>query len=247
MKKLIYIIILLVSVLIIGCSNENQVKDKQSKSDNSSFSYQKSSENEIDDTENDIESVENEPLGEKIDVSSMMDVIEPILFRMVPDVTGEDKDYSELFSKKELSETAYIMILSRSYDTEATDLEKYYDENGHVKMERSVLNSYLKVAFNEFDNSLIDDIYSEEGDYYLFKYLESSDSYSISPADGGGWVNTDIIDAYSNGDGTYKAIIDVTMDYDVDSEYIGKYAVTLVKNNDSSSKFEYSITNIEKN
>ena len=214
MKKLIYIVILLVSVLIIGCSNENEVKDKQSKVDSSSFSYQESS-------QNDIESVENEPLGENIDVSFMMDVIEPILFRMVLDATGEDEDYSELFSKKELSETAYIMILSRYYDTEATDLEKYYDENGHVKMERSVLNSYLKAAFNEFDNSLIDDIYSEEGDYYDFKYLESSDSYSILPASGGGWVNTDIIDAYSNGDGTYKAIIDVTMDYDVDSEYIG--------------------------
>lgn len=247
MKKLIYIMFLLIFMLIVGCSNENQVGSEQLKTDSISSNYQQSSENEIYDIENNTDSIENQQLDEEIDISSMIDVMEPILYRMVPDTTGEDKTYSELFSKEELKETAYLIMISRYLDIESTDIQRNYDETGHLKMERNVLNSYLKAAFNEFDNSIIDDIYSEEGDYYIFKYLESSDSYEISPSDGGGWVDITVLNISNNGDGTYKASINVSMNYDIDSECIGEYTVTLVNNNDSLSRFKYSIADIQKN
>ena len=70
------------------------------------------------------------------------------------------------------SMTAYLIMIGRYFDTNATDVEKNYDDYGNLKMKRSALNQYLKVSFNKFDNSLIEDIYDKECDSYQLKYLK---------------------------------------------------------------------------
>ena len=102
----------------------------------------------------------------------MIKVLEPILYRIMPDGFGKEKSYSELLSKDELSMTAYLIMIGRYFDTNATDVEKNYDDYGNLKMKRSALNQYLKVSFNKFDNSLIEDIYDKECDSYQLKYLK---------------------------------------------------------------------------
>ena len=254
--------LLIMSISFTGCSSKSKIESENEEQSNTQ-SYQGDSDNTkaVKDNEakenastqgNSSKSVTNdktepaEKAGEKIDISPMIKVLEPILYRIMPDGFGEEKSYSELLSKDELSMTAYLMMIGRYFDTNATDVEKNYDDYGNVKMKRSALNQYLKAGFNKFDNSLIEDIYIEDGDYYNLKYLKEDDSYLISPADGGGWINITVVDAFSNGDGTYKAIIDVIADFDVEQHHLGKYQVDMVKNSDSSSQFKYSITNLQK-
>ena len=252
--------LLIMSISFTGCSSKSQIKSENEEKGNTS-SYQEDSNKTGDNTVQNNEAKDNtstqnnssksitndktEP-AEKIDISPMIKVLEPILYRIMPDALGEEKSYSELLSKDELSMTAYLMMIGRYFDTNATDVEKNYDDYGNVKMKRSALNQYLKAGFNKFDNSLIEDIYDKECDSYQLKYLKEDDSYSISPADGGGWINITVVDAFSNGDGTYKAIIDVIADFDVEQHHLGKYQVDMVKNSDSTSQFKYSITNLQR-
>lgn len=256
--------LLIMSISFTGCSSKSQIKSENEEKGNTS-SYQEDSNKTGDNTVQNNEAKDNtstqnnssksitdnktepaERAGEKIDISPMIKVLEPILYRIMPDALGEEKSYSELLSKDELSMTAYLMMIGRYFDTNATDVEKNYDDYGNVKMKRSALNQYLKAGFNKFDNSLIEDIYDKECDSYQLKYLKEDDSYSISPADGGGWINITVVDAFSNGDGTYKAIIDVIADFDVEQHHLGKYQVDMVKNSDSTSQFKYSITNLQR-
>lgn len=261
-EKTIFIMILIMSISFTRCSSKSQIKsENEAKSNTQSYQEDSDNTNTVKDNEvkdnastqsNSSKSVINnkteatEKAGEKIDISSMTKVLEPILYRIIPDALGEEKSYSELLSKDELSMTAYLMMIGRYLDTNATDVEKNYDEYGNLKMKRSSLNQYLKAGFNKFDNSLIENIYDKECDSYQLKYLKEDDSYSISPADGGGWIDIKVLDAFSNGDGTYKAIIDVTLDADVEQHHIGKYQVDMVKNSDPSSQFKYSITNMQR-
>ena len=100
----------------------------------------------------------------------------------------------------------------------------------------------MSIVNNLVDNSIK---YSKERTIIKVS-LKEDDSYLISPADGGGWINITVLDAFSNGDGTYKAIIDVIADFDVEQHHLGKYQVDMVKNSDSTSQFKYSITNLQR-
>ena len=256
--------ILIMSISFTGCSSKSQIKSENEEKGNTS-SYQEDSNKTGDNTVQNNETKDNtsaqnnssksitdnktestEKAGEKIDISSMIKVLEAILYRIIPDARGEERKYSELLNKDELSMTAYLMMIGRYFDMNATDMERNYDEQGNLKMKRKDLNQYLKAGFNKFDNSLIEDIYDKECDYYQFKYLKEDDSYSMQPADGGGWIDIKVLDAFSNGDGTYKAIIDVTAYFDVEQHHIGKYQVDMVKNSDNSLQFKYSITNLQR-
>ena len=102
---------------------------------------------------------------------------------------------------------------------------------------------YIKVISSKFNGARLNDTINDFSN--LLYYSESEDMYYITPADGGPWISIEVIDAYDNNDKTYTAIVDAYFESNGgDHDYIGQYKVSLV-DNDSTSKFNYRISNIE--
>lgn len=224
MKKLILSIILVISLALVGCNNTSSTSEV-----NSNSSYESS------------QGEKNQNIERKeVDISSMKGIIEDILKSMdVNHIT-----YNQCRSKKYLPQVTYF-IINNNYFRES-NIELDYEETGlYVALNKNIVDKYLKATFYSFNGEIVDSYLHEmDSSWTMMEYLSRYDAYGISPADGDGWVEVNILEAYDNLDGTYEATVDATMMYNDDSEYMGKYKVFLAKNEDLSSKFKYRITNI---
>ena len=232
MKKVIFAIIISMGLLAIGCekttqtndnSNSNNYNDSSESSDTKQFSKLDKNKDSKDSNE------EQQKEKEKIDISSMDSIISEVLYYMYQN----GQTYDTVVSKENINEVAYGIL---NYYIGDEHFVMSNDGSYFVKIARDDANQYIKAASSSFDGSLLrdtDNLYSIDDMYY------------IMPSDGAPWIATDVLDAYNNNDGTYIAIVNAYFESNGgDHEYVGQYKICLV-DNDSSSEFEYRISDIE--
>lgn len=223
MKKLIYLLILVCSLVVVGCSASDEGSDSG------------------EDAKKKV--VENSSQGvtpEKVEVdasefSDMEGILVPA-FKMMADGTT----YAELFEGENLSWLAYSIILDR-------DLHNSPDvvlNETTLVMDKNDMNMYLKALNKDFDNRKIAEI--ETDGVKTLEFFFEADAYSAMPADGGGTAEVEFVKAYDNGDGTFTAEAEVQMVYDDGEEQpVESYSVTMVKNEDGNAKYAYSVVDID--
>lgn len=222
MKKLIYLMILICSLSIVGCSE--------------------SSDGSGEDVTDNGAKVENQEKEKKsIDISEMIPVLRPTL-KMMSDGTT----YDELFEDEGLSWLTYAIIWDRDMNNESDVSLNEVGNDTCLIIDKNDMNKHLKAINADFDDRIVSDIIT--GEYFTLKYLFEADMYAAMPADGAPLIDVKVLDAYDNGDGTYSATVTAQLVYDmdeVDSDApVETYKVSLVKN--ETSDYKYSITNIEK-
>ena len=229
MKKVIFAIIISMGLLTIGCEKTTQTNDNSSNNNysDSSESSETKQFSKLDKNKDNNEEQQKEK--EKIDISSMDSIISEVLYYMYQN----GQSYDTAMSKANINEVAYGIL---NYYVGDEHFIMPTDGGSFVKIARDDANQYIKAASSSFDGSLLrdtDNLYSIDDMYY------------IMPSDGAPWIATDVLDAYDNNDGTYIAIVNAYLDSNGGShEYVGQYKICLV-DNDSSSEFEYRISDIE--
>ena len=149
----------------------------------------------------------------------------------------ENIDYDTAVNSTYLPNTAYMVL-----NTYVGGDYFIMSNNGYC-IARDDANQYIKVISSKFNGARLNDPINDFSN--LLYYSESEDMYYITPADGAPWISIEVLDAYDNNDKTYTAIVDAYFESNGgDHDYIGKYKVSLV-DNDSTSRFNYRISNIE--
>lgn len=243
MKKLIFILIIAMGLVSIGCEKNTNKKEDSSTTNYSSSSDMTNEDNSESTYEKQFDKVDNkrdDSIKRKIDISSVEDIISTVLYNMYE----KNIDYDTAVNQINLPDVAF-QVLNHYIGDDYFIMPSDGSESYIVKIARDDANQYIKVVSSEFNGARLNDTINEYSDMKSLSYSESEDMYYIMPADGAPWIAIDVLDAYDNNDGTYTAIADAYFESNGgDHDYVGKYKISLV-DNDSTSKFRYRISDIE--
>lgn len=235
MKKLIFTLIICIGLITIGCENSLSSRENFNTNTSSEINDNENlagSDNDLSSSDNQSGSTQN-TVKEKIDISSEEVIISSVLYNMYQ----ENIDYDTAVNSTYLPNTAYMVL-----NTYVGGDYFIMSNNGYC-IARDDANQYIKVISSKFNGARLNDPINDFSN--LLYYSESEDMYYITPADGAPWISIEVLDAYDNNDKTYTAIVDAYFESNGgDHDYIGQYKVSLV-DNDSTSKFNYRISNIE--
>ena len=240
MKKFICLVVLIMSILVTGCANDTieNSSDRQNADINSNINDNKTTNTE--EKSKEIE-IDTKNIYKDIDVLSMKKAMEPIFLEMYNDKVS----YKDCQSGEYLYKIVYSIINTYFTDEKDSVTELNYDATGfYIAMDLNKVSEYLKAGFNSYGGDLVENYTSSEN--MIMQYLPGYNAYGIVPADGGPIASIKVLNAHKNGDNTYEATVGVTIEDDTKSQNIGRYVVSMVKNDDSSSKFQYRIRDIEK-
>ncbi len=238
MKKLIFMLIISMSLVVVGCEKNTQIKD-----DSNTVDYSQNTETEgetqiYESSDKQDNNVVDKP-KQKIQISSSLErIISEALYKMYND----NQSYDEIVNDDNLPMLAYSILNNYAYDDNSTMIST--EDGIYMKVARDDVNQYIKAVDSSFKGQKLDDATDPYSGTNMMYYSEQDDSYYFMPADGAPWVAIQVLDAYNNNDGTYRTVVSANYQSNGgDDDFIGKYEITLV-DNDSSSQFEYRISDI---